>query len=536
MAARAERQVRGRPAAPGFAAGAVVRLIRAEANRRVAGTPDQEGRALQTAIADALAGIAEMTEIVAGEAAEMLAFQSALLEDEALSESAFSAIAKGVPADVAWAQAMDVEIDGYTKAEDEYFRARASDLTDVRDRVLRALNGVSEDIVPPGAVVVADDLPPSRFLAVDWSKGGGIALSAGSPTSHVAMLARARGVPMVVGVAGIDARTGAPEVEALVDGEAGLVVFDPDPATRAAFSHRMRQAEMAAVGAERLRFAPARTAAGELVKVMINIADPAELDGLDPAQCDGIGLVRTELLFEHGASIPDEDAQTEVYSRIARWAAGRPVTIRTLDAGGDKPIPGVTIDGESNPFLGTRGIRLSLVRRDLFRTQLRALARAAAEGDVRIMLPMVAVPAELDEARSLLDEATGELAAAGHRYRRPPLGIMVEVPSVALAAERFAADFYSIGSNDLTQYTLAAARDINAVAHLANARDPAVLRLVRMTVDAARLRGVDVSLCGDAGADPAALHDLLDQGLRSVSVAPIAIARVKQAIGAHGRV
>jgi phosphotransferase system enzyme I (PtsI) len=281
-----------------------------------------------------------------------------------------------------------------------------------------------------------------------------------------------------------------------------------------------------------LRFAPARTRTGEPVKVLLNIADPAELDGLDPAQCDGIGLVRTELLFHHGDGLPDEAAQLAVYRRIVTWGEGRPVTIRTLDAGGDKPIPGLTIDGELNPFLGVRGIRLSLARPDVFRVQLRALARAAIDGPLKIMLPMVAVPDELEAARAHLDAAIAELACEGLPHARPALGIMVEVPAVAVLAERFAADFYSIGSNDLTQYTLAAARDITAVAHLADAGDPAVIALIGLTVAAAHRRGVEVSLCGDAGADPAIVPKLLNAGLRSVSVSPRAVARVKAAIAA----
>src|SRR5205085_3012779 len=239
---------------------------------------------------------------------------------------------------------------------------------------------------------------------------------------------------------------------------------------------------------------------GRRITVLLNIAAPEDLAGLDPAICDGIGLVRTEFLFEASQGLPDEEAQYAVYRRILDWAEGRPVTIRTLDAGGDKPIAGLTIDGESNPFLGLRGIRLSLARPEVFRVQLRALSRAAVHGVLKVMLPMIAVPAELDRAGVMLDEEVAALKEKGVACARPPLGIMIEVPAAALCAEDFDAAFYSIGSNDLTQYTMAAARDIGSVADLNDAGHPAVLALIARTVEAARKRDVEVSLWGGAGA------------------------------------
>ncbi|HYZ34065.1 MAG TPA: putative PEP-binding protein, partial [Crenalkalicoccus sp.] len=249
--------------------------------------------------------------------------------------------------------------------------------------------------------------------------------------------------------------------------------------------------------------------------------------------CDGVGLVRTEFLFRAGAALPEEETQLAAYRRILRWAAGRPVALRTLDAGGDKPIPGLTPEGESNPFLGLRGLRLSLAHPATFRVQLRALARAAAEGPARIMLPMVTRPEELAVAAALLEEEVAALAAAGVAAARPPLGIMVEVPAAALGAARFAVDFYSIGSNDLVQYVMAAGRDIGAVAALQDPADPAVLELIARVAAAGAARGVEVSLCGDAAAEPALVPALLDAGLRAFSVAPRAVGAVKAAIATH---
>ncbi|GGF47493.1 phosphoenolpyruvate-protein phosphotransferase [Aliidongia dinghuensis] len=526
----AERRLHGRSAAPGLAHGMVAVLDPGLAERRPAGEAAEETAALQQAIAAALAELEMQVRRLADDAADMLGFQLAILSDDELARPAWDAIVGGASADVAWCDVMAAEIAHYA-AGDEYFAARTADLEDIRDRVLRQLTPGSEAAaIPAGAVVVAADLPLSRFLSIDWLRGGAIVLTDGSPSGHVAMLARARGVPMVTGVGGAPASLAG--VEALVDAVSGEVVLDPSDATRADFAAKCRTEAAVSAGRAEYRYRDARTADGARIKMNLNISDIAELDGLDPAICDGIGLVRTELLFRDQAALLDENTQFEAYRRLAVWAEGRPVTIRTLDAGGDKPIPGVTIDGESNPFLGLRGIRLSLRHPDLFRTQLRALARAAVHGNVRIMLPMVTIPAELEAARAMLNEAVDSLAAEGIAARRPALGIMVEVPAAAIAIDEFNAGFFSIGSNDLIQYVTAAGRDIAAVAELANPRNPAVLRLIAAIVRHGAEAGREVSLCGDAGADPALVTTLLRTGLRSLSVAPSALERTKEAVAA----
>jgi phosphotransferase system enzyme I (PtsI) len=525
-----EIHVTGYPASPGLAIGPVTVLTTAVASRTARGNPAQEVAALKAAIEGAAVELAELIATVHGEAAEILEFQVAMLGDDALAEGAYDAIAAGAAADDAWRAALDAEISGYRSAEEEYFRARAADLVDIRDRVLAALNGADTIAKISGdSVVTGDDISPSAFLAADWTRGGAIALAAGSPSSHVAMLARARGAPMVVGLGPLP-WSGRPPSLALVDGDAGTVIFDPQPETRRLFEHRMAVADASRIAADASRFEPALTADGRRIAVLLNVAAPEELTGLDPAICDGIGLVRTEFLFEGSHGMPGEDAQYAVYRRILDWAAGRPVTIRTLDAGGDKPIAGLTIDGERNPFLGLRGIRLSLARPEVFRVQLRALCRAAVHGALKVMLPMIAVPSEFDRANDMLDAEFTALRAGGISCARPSLGIMVEVPAAALRAEDFGAAFYSIGSNDLTQYTMAAARDIGAVADLNDAGNPAVLSLIARTVEAGRKRGVEVSLCGDAAADTRLTTSLLATGLTTLSVSPIAVARLKAAI------
>jgi phosphoenolpyruvate-protein phosphotransferase (PTS system enzyme I) len=526
----AEIHLIGRAASPGLAIGPVAMLTTAVARRTASDDPAQEATALRAAIEGARAEIAEQIKTNQGDVADILEFQVAMLEDDALADPAYGVISEGVTADHAWRLALDVEIAGYRAAEDEYFRARAADLVDIRDRVLAHLSGVDTVArIANGSIVAADDITPSAFLAADWSHGGGIALAAGSPSSHVAMLARARGAPMVVGLGPLSWNGQSPAL-ALVDGDAGTVIFDPEPETRRVFEQRMAVANAAQAAADDGRLESARTADGRPIAVLLNIAAPEDLAGLDPAICDGIGLVRTEFLFEASRGLPDEDAQYAVYRRILDWAEGMPVTIRTLDAGGDKPIAGLTIDNERNPFLGLRGIRLSLARPDVFRLQLRALCRAAVHGTLKVMLPMIAVPSELDRANALLDEEFTALRAEGIACARPPLGIMVEVPAAALRAEEFGAAFYSIGSNDLTQYTMAAARDIGAVADLNDTSNPAVLALISRTVEAGRKRGVEVSLCGDAAADTRLTTALIATGLTTLSVSPIAVARLKAAI------
>jgi phosphoenolpyruvate-protein phosphotransferase (PTS system enzyme I) len=526
----AELRLTGRFASGGFAAGPVAVLPAFAATSRRSGEPDEEAAALRGAIAAAIGQLSQLAAHAQDDGAAILAFQIAMLEDEALAASAFAAIARGRSADRAWRTALEAEIKGYEGADDEHFRARANDLRDIRDRVLAALSsGASEPGLPPGAIVLAEDLTPSRFLATDWSNGGGIALTRGSASGHVAMLARSRGVPMIVGME-LDLGAFGGHREALIDGEFGTLCLDPAPKTRQSFAARALAASRREGTAEVFRARPAVTRDGTPIAVFINVADPVELEALDSASCDGIGLVRTEFLFHGEGRLPDEESQYRVYRRLAEWARGKPVAIRTLDAGADKPIPGLTIDGETNPFLGVRGIRLSLAKPEPFRAQLRAIARAAVHGAVEVMLPMVALPDELAAARRYLDREMEALTAEGVACRRPPLGIMVEVPAAAIAIERFDAAFFSIGSNDLTQYVMAAARDLDAVSALNDPGNLAVMRLIEQVAAHGAATGRKVSLCGDAAGEPRLIPALLTAGLRALSVAPTALARTKEAI------
>ena len=524
----AERKFAGVAASPGLVLGEIWRPARADKAQGAAGRPD-DAAALRAAIASAIDALAGLLAGLDGDEAEIVGMQMAFLQDDELARPAFAAIATGSPAAEAWATALNAEIAAYQASDDDYFRARAVDFEDMRDRVLAALAGADGGplAVPDGAILVAAELRPSELLSASWGKGAGVALTRGSPTSHVAMLARGRSLPMAVG---LDEEILGLNGMALLDGTAGALVFAPDDARIADARSRLAAQASARVAAEAGAARPAVSRNGVQVAVQATIADPAELDGLDPAHFDGIGLVRTELFLDRPGRLTDEDGQLAAYRRILEWAGGRPVTVRTLDAGGDKPIPGYTVAGEANPFLGLRGIRLSLRHPQVFRVQLRALARAAAHGPLKVMLPMVTLPRELAAARALLEEEIAGLAAAGLAYGHPALGIMVEVPAVAVTPERFDADFFSIGSNDLVQYACAISREEPAAAEYGSAADPAVLALIARVAAHGRQAGREVGLCGDAGGDPALVPALLQAGLRTLSVQPALAGAVKAAI------
>ena len=519
---------RGSPASEGIFFGPVVEVGAVKPLPRQAGNAHSERAALEAAVASAVAAIAALAAKSPGAATAMLDFQIAMLEDPKLVEPAFDAIAKGASAAEAWQTAVQADIAGYQLSEDEHFRARAADLLDIRDRVLRELCGEAAAVHRKGAILAGDDMPPTLFLEADWSAGGAIALRQGSSSSHVAMLARARGVPMAVG---LGETWPAGHESAIVDGGTGVVLASPSPEQIASYTASSANRTVRRAAERSCLDRPALRKDGSRIEVLANISSLAELEHLDPSACDGIGLMRSEFLFLNGAALPDEDEQYESYRHVLEWAGGRPVTIRTLDAGGDKPLPGLTEENEKNPFLGLRGIRLSLAKPAVFRTQLRALARAAVHGNLKVMIPMVTLSRELEQAATLLDACVAELRAEAIAAARPALGAMIEVPAAALAPELLAkAAFFSIGSNDLTQYVMAAARDRIVAADLNDPSHPAVLNLISKVATFGRDNHIPVSLCGDMAGEPTYLPSLIKTGITSLSVSPAMLARIKAAI------
>ena len=529
MRAEIERLAyRGRTASIGFSHGPFVRVDTAPNGRRTIGAAKDEELVLRAALLSAGRQIASLANAAGGEAAQILEFQVALLDDDEFLDPIFGAILAGIPADAAWLSTLDSQITDYNSAPDEYLRARSSDLADLRDRVLRTLRGGTNEApkIRHGAVVCADDLPPSQFLEIDWSNGGGLALLRGSPTSHVAMLARARGIPMVVQLGSVSdvAHT------ALLDGEGATLELDPTSAQIDLFERRREADRNSRAAARAILRRPAASWGGEKIRLLINIQHVGDLEHADAQYADGIGLMRTEFLLGEQGRLPDEETQYLAYDAVLRWAGKRPVTIRTFDAGGDKPVRGFTEDGEANPFLGVRGLRLCLMRPDVFTVQLRALARAAMHQTLKVMFPMVTTPEELDSARKLFVDVVGRLQAEGVPALLPELGIMVEVPAAALTIEKFKASFFSIGSNDLAQYVTACDRTNGSLAKLIDPLNPAVLQLISRTAEYGKSAGISVSVCGEMAGDPRCIPALLSCGLRELSVNPSALAQVKQAI------
>jgi phosphoenolpyruvate-protein phosphotransferase (PTS system enzyme I) len=509
-------RLKGGCASPGRAMGPIVRMSFASSGERRAGL-DETG-ALNAALETAARDLAALAARSDAETAELLEFQSALIEDEALLAPVREEIAAGAPADLAWRRIANDLIAEYARSASEHVQARSLDVADLRERVLSHLRDEVQ-VVPPlaGAIVVADDLPPSRFLEMDWSQGGGVALSRGSAMSHTAILARARRVPMLTQLGEVPAAT-----HALLDGDQGLLLLDPGEAERGAYT-----APAAPIAVPDHRATLFR---GERVRLLINIEGPESLS--DPAAdyCDGVGLMRTEYLLLGRASAPDESTQLQAYAEVLRWAHGRPVTIRTFDAGGDKAVAGLSESGEANPFLGVRGLRLSLRRPDMFVPQLRALCRAAALGDLKLMFPMVTTAREFAAAERLVHEVVAALRAEGVEARLPEIGMMVEVPAAAMTIADFPAAFFSIGSNDLTQFVMACDRGNGAVAHLFDPMHPALVELMSRVINHGCASGKSVTICGDVAADPRHTIALLNCGLRDLSMSSAALAGVRTAI------
>ncbi len=420
------------------------------------------------------------------------------------------------------------------QAEDPALRDRVTDIQDVSRRILGhllerqrpGLHDLSEDIV-----LVARDLLPSDMISMNRKRVKAVVTESGGRTSHIAILARAFEIPAVLGVAGAVSKLRLAAIAA-VDGDRGLVVGDPDPETIARSAAARSDAAKRQRELVSLRDLPAETKDGTRVLVKANIEVPEEAGAVLSNGADGIGLFRSEFLFL-GGHVPDEEEQFRAYKLVIEAMKGWPVTIRTLDIGGDKVLPELGAQDEKNPLLGWRAIRFCLSRDDVFRIQLRAILRAAVFGDTRIMFPMIATADELERALAFVDKARAEVVDKGQKAAMDlPIGIMIEVPSAALTSDILArkADFFSIGTNDLIQYTMAVDRGNEKVAYLHEPYHPAVLRLVQRTVESGKAAGIPVGMCGEMAGDPTSAVLLLGLGLDEFSMSSAAIPVVKRAI------
>ena len=533
----------GVPASPGIAMGPAVwhrPAFDAPPPGLVAGDPASEAARLEAALDAArkeLAALERRTAAMAGkQEAEIFVMHRLLLDDATIAGDARQRIAeRHEPAEAAWYAVIDQAAESFRQLPEGYMRERAADLVDVGARVLRLLTGAppSGPRLDRPSVLLAADLGPSDMAHLDPTLVLGIVTAQGGATSHAAILARSMGIPAVAGAGALAANV-ADGVTVALDGTTGEVWIAPAPGVRADIESRraawLAAREAALAGAAR----PAVTTDGRHVHVHANIGTPADAPPALQNGAEGVGLFRTEFLFLDRAAAPDEEEQRAAYVAAAVAMPGLPVVVRTLDIGGDKPVPylGDFAAGEDNPFLGLRGIRFCLARRELFLTQLRALLRAAAEHPLRVMFPMVAHPGELAAAKAMLEEARAALAAEGLPYGPVEVGIMVEVPAAVALADQLAREsaFFSIGTNDLAQYVMAADRGNAAVADLSDALHPAVLRMVRDAVAAGHAAGIPVAMCGELAGNAEAIPLLVGLGLDELSMNGPAIPRAKDVV------
>lgn len=415
---------------------------------------------------------------------------------------------------------------------DELMAERAADAEDLKQQLLRICLGCGRQdlsVLPGDVIVLAEELTPSDTVRMDTAHVKGIATRLGGATAHSAIIARTLGIPAAAGIDGwqTEALNGH---TAILDGADGTLTVDPTDEETACYQSRKAQADCEAQALEVFRTCPSQTKDGAALEICANIGTPQEAQQAMKYGADGVGLFRSEFLFMDRDALPTEDEQFEAYRTAAQTMAGKPLIIRTLDVGGDKKLPTLELPQEDNPFLGFRAIRMTLSHPEIFRPQLRAILRAAAYGDVRVMFPMIGSMDQLREAKALLREQEQTLQAEGVPTGPVKVGMMVEIPAAAVLAEEFAkeVDFFSIGTNDLTQYTLAVERGNAAVAHLYAPEHPAVLRLIAMTAQAAAERHIPCGMCGEAAGDPKLAPAFVGMGVNELSMSPRRVPAVRK--------
>jgi phosphoenolpyruvate-protein phosphotransferase (PTS system enzyme I) len=535
----------GLPASPGIAIGVAFLWQRPDVviDRTPIRDRDVEGEIvrLHAALESACSELSEMQSGLQASAsrdtAGILEAQLAMLRDPSLVELAEAKISEDhLPSPAALHDAAEFYAAQLAALEDEYLRARAIDVRDAARRAVMSLLGIrgpSATELPRRAVIFAEELPPSEAAMLARAGAFAFITASGGLTSHTAILARENGVPAIVGVGNelLDQVVAGDTV--VVDGGTGILVLSPDDATLAewrAMEFRWRNAAKLAKASAHL---PAVTRDGRRIEVVANVGDAETARLALEFGAEGVGLLRTEFLFLNRQHMPDEEEQHAAYRAIAGVMGQRPVVVRTLDAGGDKPPSYIEFGNEANPFLGWRAIRISLAEPEMFKAQLRAILRAGAGHNLKVMFPMIASVGEVRMARQFLAEARAELAAKGLSLAGTvEVGIMVEIPSAAVTADLMApeVDFFSLGTNDLTQYTLAVDRGNPRVAAIFDAMHPSVLRLIKMVVDSGHAAGKWVGMCGEMAADPVAIPLLVGLGLDELSMNPPAIPGAKKLI------
>ncbi len=493
---------------------------------------------LEKAIAECIGKtqeIAAQLKVSAGEKeAEIMSGHVEMLQDPFMKQQMEERIDGGEVAESAVDGVCQFFIDMFAGTGDELMEQRASDVKDIRDDLLSLLLGVTMvDIsaVPKGSVLIAKDFTPSMTGRINCDNVVGMIAEVGGVTSHSAILARAMGLPAVLSVEGATQKLEDGRF-LVVDGSNGHVLPDPTAEEIAEYTVLQKQYEAEKEDLRRFASMSTVTANGVPKAVYGNIGKPEDVQNVVQHGGEGIGLFRTEFLFMDRNQEPTEEEQFEAYSTVAKAMHGKEVIIRTLDVGGDKDIPYLAIEREDNPFLGFRAIRYCLQNPELFKRQLRAILRASAFGNVKIMLPMVTCADEIHAAKALVAQCAEELAAEGHAVADVPVGIMIETPAAALTAKELAkeADFFSIGTNDLTGYVMAVDRGNSKVSGLYDVMQPAVLKAIELAIKGAKENGIPVGMCGEAAADPRLTARLLEWGLDEFSVSPSSILRTRKTI------
>ncbi|RKN86687.1 phosphoenolpyruvate--protein phosphotransferase [Paenibacillus ginsengarvi] len=473
----------------------------------------------------------EIAEVLGVEESNIFDAHLAILEDPVFMNEVAGIIQRQYKAaEVAVKEVVDKFVGMFDLLDDEYMKERALDIKDVGTRLLKHLLGSFEEAKPPEDqpfVIVAKELTPSQLAHLDPSRLLGIITASGGKTSHTAIMARAMGIPFVFGIEG-GIQTGD---LVILDGATGDVYVNPDEEVDADYQERRRQLLQNRERLNSLVDVPAVTKDGIAISLSANIASIQELEQALKHGAKGVGLFRTEMLYMDGHTWPKEDEQFEVYRSACELLQGKPLIIRTLDIGGDKQLDYISLPEEENPVLGYRGIRISIDRRDMFKTQLKAILRASVFGSIKILLPMISSVEEVHKAREVLELAKRELREAGRPFQELiPVGIMIEVPAAATIADMLAQEvqFFSIGTNDLVQYVLAVDRMNEKISHLYEPYHPAVLRMLKLTVEAAQRHGISVSVCGELAGDADALPIWLGLGVRELSMAFHSLLNVKE--------
>ncbi|MFE5324009.1 phosphoenolpyruvate--protein phosphotransferase [Paenibacillus sp. NPDC056579] len=480
---------------------------------------------VQLAIRQLEALIVQTRNNVGEEQAKIFESQILLLEDEEFTGAAVqSVLSERINAEAALEAASQMIISIFESMEDEHLRERAADIRDVTNRVMRLLRGEDGDplsAISEPVVLFAHDLTPSDTAQLDRSKTAGFVTAIGGKTSHSAIMARSMGIPAVVGMGGAMTQVQAGDY-IILDGAQGIVYVNPEPSVIEEYKAKQAKFESRRAALMRYMNQPTVTADGHSVELVANIGNPKDAHSAKELGAEGVGLYRTEFLYMGRNSFPSEEEQFQSYKVVAEvFGKDQPVVIRTLDVGGDKELPYLELPKEANPFLGVRAIRLCLEETELFKTQLRAIVKASAFGNIKLMYPMIATLNELRQANGLLAEVKAELDREGIPYNREmEVGIMIEVPGAALIADQLAkeVDFFSIGTNDLVQYVMAADRMNERLSYLAEPFQPAVLRLIYQVIQAAHREGKWVGMCGEMAGNLTAVPILLGMGLDEFSM------------------